>query len=58
MIGVTRTGASANPTFPPTENQLIPTWLPPLTTRAMRAASGWYAATPRPESAAANQVSQ
>jgi len=55
---VTSTGASANPTFPPTENQLIPTWLPPLTARAIRAASGWYAATPSPDNAAASQLSQ
>ncbi len=43
--------------LPPSENQLMPMWLPAVTARAIRAASGWYAATPRPESAKAIQVS-
>jgi hypothetical protein len=54
--GLASTGASANPTLPPRENQLIPMWPPPLTEQASRAASGWYAATPRPESAITAQV--
>ena len=37
---VTRMGPRAKPMLPPTENQLIPTWLPPVTVRASRADSG------------------
>ena len=54
--GVTNTGPSAIPRLPPTENQLI-AWVEfPATPRAVRVASGWYAATPTPDSAMASQV--
>jgi hypothetical protein len=56
--GVAITGASANPTLPPRENQLIRTGSPPVTERASRAPSGWYAATPTPDSAIAVRDNQ
>ncbi|HLU71904.1 MAG TPA: AraC family transcriptional regulator [Nonomuraea sp.] len=55
--GVTSTGADANPSVPPSENQLIRTWLPAAAILASRADSGWYAATPSPDSATASKVS-
>src|SRR5690606_39602772 len=55
--GVTSTGADANPSVPPSENQLIRTWLPAPAILASRADSGWYAATPSPDSATASKVS-
>lgn len=57
ITAATRSGASANPTLPPTENQLIAVWLPRPALRATRADSGWYAATPTPETATNTSVS-
>ena len=54
--GVTSTGPVVRPMLPPKPNQLMAVWRPPLAIRAERAASGWKAATPRPDRAIASQV--
>ncbi|CAM5719377.1 hypothetical protein SHIRM173S_01215 [Streptomyces hirsutus] len=52
----TMTGASAKPRLPPSENHPIALWLPSLATLATRADSGWYAATPTPDTATTASV--
>ena len=53
-----RAGPSAKPALPPSANRLIPFALAsPDAKLAWRAASGWKAATPIPESTIAAKVS-
>jgi hypothetical protein len=49
-------GPSVNPTLPPVEKMLIPRVRPAVTTLAIRAAPGSYAAVPTPLKAIASQV--
>lgn len=53
----TMRGATAKPILPPKENHPIALWLPLPASRATRADSGWYAATPIPDTAMNSRVS-